>query len=50
VMGLPLCHLYRLLRELRFELPQIPVTACNDLNDRTCDIASEILGTLYVTG
>jgi septum formation protein len=44
VMGLPLCHLYRLLREGRFAPASTPVAACNRANRRTCDVASAILG------
>jgi septum formation protein len=43
VMGLPLCHLYRTLREAGFDGYQRPVTACDDLNQRTCRVAAELL-------
>jgi MAF protein len=43
VMGLPLCHIYRLLREIGVAPVQTPVTACNRANKRVCDVAQEIL-------
>jgi len=43
VMGLPLCHLYRLLREGGFAPPPTPVAACNRAHRRTCDVSSAIL-------
>jgi len=43
VMGLPLCHLYRLLREIGLAPAETPGAACNRFNQRTCEVASEIL-------
>jgi MAF protein len=43
VMGLPLCHVYRLLREIGVAPTQTPVAACNRANKRTCDVAQSIL-------
>ena len=43
VMGLPLCHLYRLLCEAGLAPAKTPVDACNRFNRRTCDVALEIL-------
>jgi septum formation protein len=43
VMGLPLCHLYNLLRAAGFDLHQTPVAACNLFNSRSCDVADTIL-------
>ena len=44
VMGLPLCHLYVLLRELGCKLGDTPVSACNDFTRRICPVAATILG------
>jgi len=43
VMGLPLCHLYGMLREVGLAPVDTPVTACDRFNRRTCDVASRIL-------
>lgn len=44
VMGLPLCHLYRLLREADIASDEAPVAACDRFNRRVCGVASQILG------
>jgi MAF protein len=44
VMGLPLCHLYCLLRASGCVPPEPPVAACDRFNRRTCDVAKQILG------
>lgn len=44
VMGLPLCHLYRLLREADIAPDEAPVAACDRFNRRACGVASQILG------
>jgi MAF protein len=44
VMGLPLCHLYCLLREAGFAPDKTPVAACDRFNQRVCGVASQILG------
>nr|MBC7246114.1 septum formation protein Maf [Chloroflexota bacterium] len=43
VMGLPLCHLYRILREFGLTLEESPVAACDHFNQRRCNVAGEIL-------
>jgi len=43
VMGLPLCHLYRLLRELGLAPDETPVAACDRFNGRRCAVALQIL-------
>lgn len=43
VMGLPLCHLYRMLREFGIAPKETPVAACNRFNRRQCDVAEQIL-------
>ncbi len=43
VMGLPLCHLVRLLRETGIDLEDSPAWACNRFHDRTCEVAEDIL-------
>jgi predicted house-cleaning NTP pyrophosphatase (Maf/HAM1 superfamily) len=43
VMGLPLCHLYGLLREIEAAPRQPPVAACNRFNQRFCHVAAGIL-------
>ncbi len=43
VMGLPLCHLYGMLRAVGLAPADTPVAACNRFNRRTCDVASRIL-------
>lgn len=43
VMGLPLCHLYGMLREVGLAPDDTPVAACDRFNRRTCDVASRIL-------
>jgi len=45
-MGLPLCHLYNLLRAAGFDLHQTPVAACNLFNGRSCQVANTILSEL----
>jgi len=44
VMGLPLCHLYCMLREVGLAPADTPVAACDRFNRRTCDVAMQILG------
>lgn len=43
VMGLPLCHLYRVLREFGVAPNETPVAACDRFNRRKCDVAEQIL-------
>lgn len=43
VMGLPLCHLYLMLREFGVTLNRTPVSACNRFNRRKCKVAKQIL-------
>jgi len=43
VMGLPLCHLYRLLRDAGLAPAQTPVAECDGFNRRTCGVAVDIL-------
>jgi septum formation protein len=43
VMGLPLCHLYCMLRERDLAPAVTPVDACNCFNRRVCDVAERIL-------
>lgn len=43
VMGLPLCHLTRALRQLGAEPPADVPTACQQFNDYQCPIYQEIL-------
>ncbi len=43
VMGLPLCHLYSMLREVGLAPADTPVAACDRFNRRRCDVASRIL-------
>jgi MAF protein len=43
VMGLPLCHLYCVLREVGLAPVETPVAACDHYNRRTCDVALQIL-------
>lgn len=43
VMGLPLCHLFGTLREAGCAPPEPPVQACDCFNQRTCDVAKDIL-------
>jgi septum formation protein len=43
VMGLPLCHLYRMLPQIQRAPHQTPVAACNRFNQRTCHVAQQIL-------
>jgi MAF protein len=51
VMGLPLCHLYCLLREIGMAPAETPVAACNHTNQRVCTVAKEILaGSAYQAG
>jgi len=47
VMGLPLCHLYRLLREIGLAPAETPVAACDRFTRRPCDFAFQILGEAY---
>jgi hypothetical protein len=44
VMGLPVCHLYRMLCEAGFDGYQRPVAVCDELNERTCPVAADVLG------
>jgi len=44
VVGLPLCHLYRLLREIGAAPGRTPVAACDQFNRRKCGVASLMLG------
>jgi len=44
VMGLPLCHLYCMLREGGLAPAETPVAACDRFNRRHCDVAAAILG------
>jgi len=44
VMGLPLCHLYRLLTEAGLALPSPPHRACQAFLRRPCRVAGHILG------
>lgn len=44
VMGLPLCHLYCLLRAAGCVPPEPPVAACDRFNRRSCEVAWQILG------
>jgi MAF protein len=44
VMGLPLCHLYRMLAEIELAPVDAPVAACDHYNRRRCDVADRILG------
>ncbi len=46
VMGLPLCHLYCMLREAGLAPAETPVGACDRFNRRHCDVAQVILGTV----
>jgi MAF protein len=50
VMGLPLCHLYNLLRAAGLAPGQTPVAACNHFNRRVCDVASRILDEVWAGG
>ena len=43
VMGLPLCHLYRLLRETGIAPSDTPIAACDCFNHRICSAAPAIL-------
>ncbi len=43
VMGLPLCHLYCMLDRAGHSLGETPVAACDRFNQRTCDVAQDIL-------
>jgi septum formation protein len=43
VMGLPLCHLYRLLHNARLAPAQTPVAECDRFNQRTCGVAAAVL-------
>ena len=43
VMGLPLCHLYCLLRDLNVAPPVSPQWACDQFNHRRCRVARQIL-------
>lgn len=43
VMGLPLCHLYRVLRGFGVAPSETPVAACDRFNRRKCDVAEQIL-------
>lgn len=44
VMGLPLCHLYCMLREVGLAPSARPVAACDRFTGRTCRVALQILG------
>jgi MAF protein len=43
VMGLPLCHLYVLLKEIGASIEAPPTSACDTFFDRRCPIAETIL-------
>jgi MAF protein len=43
VMGLPLCHLYCMLRQIERAPRETPVAVCNRFNRRACDVAHQIL-------
>lgn len=43
VMGLPLCHLYCMLGHAGHTLEMTPVAACDRFNQRTCEVAQDIL-------
>jgi len=43
VMGLPVCHVYRILRQMGLAPRQTPVLACDCHNRRHCAVAQEIL-------
>ena len=43
VMGLPLCHLYRVLRERHVAAATSPQRACDDYTHRRCLAAAEVL-------
>lgn len=43
VMGLPLCHLYCMLRQAQLAPAETPVAACDRFNRRHCDVAGAIL-------
>jgi MAF protein len=43
VMGLPLCHVYNMLRRAGLAPTETPVVACNEYNRRVCDVAHAIL-------
>lgn len=43
VMGLPLCHLYCMLSHAGHTPEETPVLACDRFNQRTCDVAQDIL-------
>jgi predicted house-cleaning NTP pyrophosphatase (Maf/HAM1 superfamily) len=45
VMGLPLCHVYCLLRDLSLEPAQPPQHPCDRFNHRRCRVAQQILST-----
>jgi len=49
VMGLPLCHLYRLLRRWGYPLPQAPQPACRAATGYPCAmrIADDNAGTRH---
>ena len=49
VMGLPLCHLYCLLRDLNLTATQTPRRSCDRFNHRRCRVARQILAT-YCSG
>jgi MAF protein len=44
VMGLPLCHLYKMLRHVDLFLPAPPAQSCEDYIGRSCPVAEHILG------
>jgi septum formation protein len=46
VMGLPLCHLYNLLRAAGLAPAETPVAACNLFNHRVCDVSERILSAI----
>lgn len=43
VMGLPLCHLYCMLSHTGHTPEATPIAACDRFNQRTCDVAQDIL-------
>lgn len=50
VMGLPLCHLYCMLREAGLAPAETPVAACDRFNRRRCEVAAAILSQVCAPG
>jgi septum formation protein len=44
VMGLPLCHLFVILKRMRLPLTEPPQAACEAFTGRSCSVADRILG------